>query len=37
MLHFQLESDPETEGWRGETEILETGNFGKRLDRDETW
>ena len=28
------------EGWRGETEILETGNLGKPLewrDRDETW
>ena len=32
MLHFQLESDPGTEGSRGETEILKTGNLGKRLE-----
>ena len=40
MLHFQLESDSgDIEGWRGETEILETVNLGKHLewrDRDET-
>ena len=44
ILRFQFGSDPDTGGrggwWRGETEILETENLGKRLEwreRDETW
>ena len=40
MLHFQFKSDLGTQGVGGlETEILETGNLGKRLEwrnRDET-
>ena len=39
MLHFQFELDAGYRGLEGETEILETGNLGKRLewrDRDET-
>ena len=39
MLHFQFELNPLHGGWRGEIEILETGNLGKPLewrDRDET-
>ena len=39
MLHFQFESASGHRGLEGETEILETGNLGKRLewrDRDET-
>ena len=39
MLHFQFSLDPGTLGLEGETEILETGNLGKRLewrDRDES-
>ena len=40
MLHFKFKSDPATWGVGGETEILETGNLGKRLEwkgHDEIW